>query len=112
MASIRQEKIAAVIQQELGTIFRQRARELCDGGMVSVTVVRTSPDLSIAKCYLSIFGVKEKGQVLENIIANSKTIRHEISQIVRQQLRRVPELQFYLDDSLDYAEEIDRLLKK
>jgi len=80
--------------------------------MVSVTVVRMSPDMGLAKVYLSVFGVENKEDVIESIKVNSKAIRHELSQITKNQLRRVPELMFYLDDSLDYAEEIDQLLNK
>lgn len=80
--------------------------------MVSVTVVRMSPDMGVAKAYLSIFGVDEKADVVKNIKVNTKNIRHELSQITRNQLRRVPELLFYEDDSLDYAAEIDDLLDK
>ena len=112
MASIRQQKIAGVIQKELSQIFRIRARTVCLGAMVSVTVVRMSPDMGLAKVYLSVFGVENKEDVIESIKVNSKAIRHELSQITKNQLRRVPELMFYLDDSLDYAEEIDQLLNK
>jgi len=112
MASIRQEKIAGLIQKELSQIFRREARGLCLGAMVSVTVVRMSPDMGVAKAYLSIFGVDEKADVVKNIKVNTKNIRHELSQITRNQLRRVPELLFYEDDSLDYAAEIDDLLDK
>ncbi len=111
MASIRQEKIAGVIQKELGAIFQRNARELCMGAMVSVTVVRVSPDMGNAKVYLSIFGSKDNQAVLENIRLNAKQIRHELAQIVRNQLRKTPELSFYLDDSFDYAQKINELLK-
>ena len=111
MASIRQEKIAGVIQKELSQIFRVEARSICQGAMVSVTVVRMSPDMGVAKVYLSVFGVGSKEDVIKSIKENSKTIRHQLAQITRNQLRRVPELIFYLDDSLDYANEIEQLLK-
>lgn len=111
MASIRQEKISGVIQKELSQIFRLEARNLCLGAMVSVTVVRVSPDMGVAKVYLSIFGVEDKGRVFKNIELNNKNIRHALSQATNGQLRRTPELMFFLDDSLDYAEEIDRILE-
>jgi ribosome-binding factor A len=79
--------------------------------MVTVTVVRMSPDLSIAKVYISIFGGKNNNDSFENIVNQSKLIRHEISKIVRNQLRKMPELHFYRDDSFDYAQEIDKLLQ-
>ena len=80
------------------------------GVLVSVSQVRVSPDLSIVKAYLSIFPSDRSGEILENIKAQAKTVRYELAQNVKEVLRKCPELQFYLDDSLDYAENIDRLL--
>lgn len=81
------------------------------GVMVSVTRVRVSPDLSICTAYLSIFP-SEKGEVIiNNITANEKAIRYELGTKVRHQLRIIPELRFFIDDSLDYIERIDELLK-
>ena len=82
------------------------------GIIISVSVVRVSPDLSTAKAYLSIFPPEKSAEMIENINANTKTIRYELSQRVRYQLRKTPELSFFLDDSLDYIENIDSLLKK
>lgn len=79
--------------------------------MVTVTIVRVSPDLSLAKVYLSIFAGPDKETVLRNIQENARVIRHDLSQKVKNQLRKTPELAFFVDDSLDYAEEIDKLLK-
>ena len=109
--SVRQEKIANVIKQELGKYFQQNAVSICKGAMVTVTTVRMSPDLSIAKVYISIFGGKDNQDSFNNISENSKYIRHELSQVVKNQLRKTPELHFYLDDSFDYAKKIDTLLK-
>lgn len=78
--------------------------------MVSVSAVKVSPDLSIAKAYLSIFPGDKSQQILENIKRQQKTVRYELAQHVKETLRKCPELQFYLDDSLDYVENIDRLL--
>lgn len=78
--------------------------------MVSVSGVRVSPDLSIAKAYLSIFPSEKSAEILENIKRQQKTVRYELAQRVKETLRKCPELQFYLDDSLDYVENIDRLL--
>ena len=111
MASIRQEKIAGLIQKELSQIFRKEARTICIGAMVSVTVVRMSPDMGLAKAYLSIFGSASKDEVFKNIQAQNKTIRHDLAKSTRNQLRRTPELMFFLDDSLDYADQINQLLK-
>ncbi|MDG1798769.1 MAG: 30S ribosome-binding factor RbfA [Flavobacteriales bacterium] len=109
--SVRQEKIASVIKKELGKYLQQNAIVVAKGAMVTVTVVRMSPDLSIAKVYISIFGGKNNNESFDNIVNQSKLIRHEISKIVRNQLRKMPELHFYRDDSFDYAQEIDKLLQ-
>ncbi|MFP5471163.1 MAG: 30S ribosome-binding factor RbfA [Bacteroidia bacterium] len=112
MASQRLEKISALFQRELSQIFQRESRTLAKGAMVSVTVVRVSPDLSTARVYVSIFGVPNKDEVLVNIRDNAKTIRYTLAQIVKNQLRKTPELHFYLDDSIDYAQNINELLKK
>lgn len=109
--SVRQEKIASVIKKELGKYLQQNAVVVAKGAMVTVTVVRMSPDLSIAKVYISIFGGNNNNESFDNIVNQSKLIRHEISKIVRNQLRKMPELHFYRDDSFDYAQEIDKLLQ-
>lgn len=82
------------------------------GVLISVTRVRISPDLSICTAYLSIFPSEKSKELLENINANEKTIRYELGTRVRNQLRIIPELRFFIDDSLDYIEHIDELLKK
>lgn len=109
MESKRQAKIARYIQKELSEIFRRQTARM-GGVLVSVSTVRVSPDLSIAKAYLSIFPSDKSQEILENIRAQAKTVRYELAQAVKQVLRKCPELQFYLDDSLDYVENIDRLL--
>jgi ribosome-binding factor A len=112
MASIRQEKISSVLQQELSFIFQKETKALCLGSMVSVTKVNISSDLSVAKVYLSIFAADDKEEVLSNIKIHAKQIKHALSQIVKMQLRKTPNLTFFIDNSLDYAEEINELLKK
>ncbi len=110
MESKRQAKIARLLQKELSEIFRKETARLV-GVIVAVTEVRVTPDLSLARAYLSIFPSDKSAEVLENINRQSKTVRYELAQAVRQILRKCPELQFYLDDSLDYIENIDRLLE-
>jgi ribosome-binding factor A len=110
MESTRQSKIARLLQKELSEIFRLQTAKL-GNTLVSVSAVRVSPDLSIAKAYLSIFPSEKKEEMLKSINANAKTIRYELAQKVRYQLRKTPELAFYIDDSLDYIENIDSLLK-
>lgn len=111
MESTRQAKIARLIQKELSEIFRQQTAKT-QGKIVSVTNVRVSPDLSIARVYLSIFPSDNNEEILKSIQDSARTIRYELAQKVRYQLRKCPELSFYLDDSLDYLENIDNLLGK
>lgn len=109
MESTRQAKIARLIQKELSEILRQQTAKT-NGILVSVSAVRVSPDLSIARAYLSIFPSDKAKDILENINRSARTIRYELGQKVRFQLRKIPELAFHLDDSLDYIENIDHLL--
>jgi ribosome-binding factor A len=111
METTRQSKIGRLLQKELGEVFLRETKKM-HGVLISVSAVRVTPDLSIAKVYLSIFPSQKADELLENIRANAKTIRHEVAQIVRYQLRKMPELVFYIDDSLDYIEKIDSLLKE
>ena len=111
MESTRQAKISRLLQKELSEIFRTQTATT-HGTIVSVSAVRVSPDLSIAKAYLSIFPSEKSQEVLESIKRSAKTIRYELAQKVRFQLLKTPELSFYIDDSLDYLENIDRLLEE
>jgi ribosome-binding factor A len=111
MESTRQSKIARLLQKELSEIFRQQTAKT-HGVLVSVSAVRVSPDLSIARAYLSIFPSDKADAIMQNINAGAKSIRYELAQKVRFQLRKTPELYFHLDDSLDYIDNIDRLLEK
>lgn len=111
MESTRQAKIARLLQKELSEIFRRQTAKT-HGVIVSVSQVRVSPDLSIARAYLSVFPSDKGQEILDNITRSAKTVRYELAQRVRFQLRKTPELAFYLDDSLDYIENIDNLLKK
>ena len=110
MDTTRQNKISRLIQKELSDIFLRMTKEM-RGVMVSVSVVRVSPDLGIAKAYLSIFPSEKAGEIIEHLTNNTKAIRFELGNRVRHQLRIIPELRFYQDDSLDYIEHIDQLLK-
>ena len=111
METTRQAKIARLIQKELSEIFRRQTAKT-HGVIVSVSSVKVSPDLSIAKAYLSVFPSDKGPEMIESINKSAKTIRYELAQIVRFQLRKTPELQFSLDESLDYIENIDSLLSK
>lgn len=109
MESTRQAKISRLLQKYLSEIFRQQTAKT-HGTLVSVSAVRVSPDLSIARAYLSIFPSDKSQEILNSITGSAKAIRYELAQLVRFQLRKCPELSFYLDDSLDYIENIDKLL--
>ena len=110
MQETRQNRIARLLQKELSLIFQSQTR-MMHGTMVSVTRVKVSPDLGICTAYLSIFPSEKSEELLKNITANEKTIRYELGTRVRNQLRIIPELKFFVDDSLDYLERIDELLK-
>ncbi len=111
MQETRQNKIARLLQKELSIIFQQQTR-MMRGVMVSVTRTKVSPDLSICTAYLSIFPSEKGEEIVKNINANEKAIRYELGTKVRHQLRIIPELRFFIDDSLDYIERIDHLLGK
>ena len=111
MESTRQQKIARLLQKELSEIFRQETAKV-GNVIVSVSAVRLSPDFSIARAYLSIFPSDKAQILLESINKSAKTIRYDLAQKVRYQLRKTPELFFHIDDSLDYIEHIDNLLNK
>lgn len=111
MQETRQNRISRLLQKELAEIFQGQTRQT-HGLLVSVTRVRISPDLSICTAYLSIFPSEKGKELLENIRLNEKTIRYELGRRVHNQLRIIPELRFFIDDSLDYIDRIDELLRK
>ena len=111
MDSTRQAKIARLLQKELSEIFRRETAAM-GGVLVSVSAVRVSPDLSIARAYLSIFPSGKAEEILKNINNSAKTIRFELAKILRYQLRKTPELSVFIDESLDYIEHIDNILKQ
>ena len=111
METTRQNKIARLIQKELSDIFLLQTKAM-HGVLVSVSVVRISPDMSYARVYLSVFPSERSQEIVKNINDNMKSIRFELGNRVRPQLRIIPELKFFVDDSLDYAAHIDELLKK
>ena len=111
METTRQNKIARLIQKELSDIFLLQAKSM-NGVIVSVTNVRITPDLSIAHAYVSVFPSAKSEDIVNNLNSNMKSIRYELGTRVRFQLRIIPELKFHVDDSLDYLEHIDELLKK
>lgn len=112
MESLRQQKVNKLLAKELAEIFRSESKSLFGGGFITVTTVRISPDLSSAKIYLSIMATKDKAITFKLIQDQNNIIRKKLGLIVGKQLRIVPELMFFIDDSLDYAMKIEALLKK
>lgn len=111
MQETRQNRIARLLQKELAEIFLGQTRQM-RGVMVSVTRTKISPDLSICTAYLSIFPSEKAEEILGNINKNEKSIRYELGTRIRNQVRIIPELRFFIDNSLDYLDRIDELLKK
>mgnify|MGYP002530947595 FL=1 len=111
MDSIRQNKVARLIQRDLSEMFQQEGKEYTEGAMLSVTAVRVSPDLSYAKIYVSIFPSERVEAVMKSLEEKNKSIRFILGKKVGKQMRIVPELRFFVDDSLDYIDKIDELLK-
>lgn len=111
MQETRQNRISRLLQKELSLIFQSQTR-MMHGVMVSVTRVKVSPDLSICTAYLSIFPSEKSDEIIKAVNTNQATIRYDLGQRVRNQLRIIPELRFFVDDSLDYIDRIDELLKK
>ena len=111
METTRQKKVSRLLQKELGIILQKKGNEI-GHKIITVTVVRVSPDLTIARVYLSIFPNKPDENSLETIVKMGSQIRYELGQKVKNQLRVIPELNFFIDDSLDYIENIDNLLSE
>ena len=110
MDTTRQNKIAKLIQKELAEIFLADGIPVYDC-MITVTQTKVTPDLSLARAYLSIFNAEDNEKVMNTVRKNSKDIRYRLAQKVKHQLRIVPQLSFFMDDSLDYLENIENLLK-
>ncbi|ARK11823.1 30S ribosome-binding factor RbfA [Fibrivirga algicola] len=109
MESKRQQKVARQLQKDLGEIFQRELPHAFNGAFITVTNVRVSPDLGIARVYLSFLAAKNKALLMDTIEEKNKTIRQLLGERVRHQLRIVPHLQFFLDDTAEYAEKMDKL---
>ncbi len=107
----RQRKIASVLQKDLVDVLQKDAQAGMQGVIISVSKVSVTPDLGVAKVYLSVFPSSKRDEIVEAVKSNAPLIRHELAQRTRNQLRRMPELLFFGDDSLDYIEEIDKSLR-
>jgi ribosome-binding factor A len=112
MSSVRLDKVSALLKRELSTLFQQNMHTMFEGMMITVTQVRVSPDLGVARAYLSFFPTDKKQRGIELAQEKKGHLRKLLADQVGKQLRKIPELSFFVDDSLDYFEEIDRLLKK
>ena len=110
MEATRQQKIARLIQKDLGMIFQQESRNLFGGAMITVTKTYVSKDLSFAKIYLSLFATKDKEALMDTIRDHTREIRRELGLREHNQLRIIPELHFFIDDSLDYIDKLENLL--
>lgn len=111
MAGLRQEKLASLLKRELATLFQREASTMFNGRFITITVVRLTPDLGMARVYLSILATKDVAADLEMIRDNTKKVRKMLAGTAGKHLRKMPEISFFIDDSLDYYEGIDRLLK-
>lgn len=106
----RQRKIAGVLQKDLVDVLQKAAQDGMKGVIISVSKVTVTSDLGVAKIYLSIFPSEKRAEILKGVKSNTPLIRHEMAQRTKNQLRRMPELLFFGDDTLDYLEEIDKSL--
>ena len=108
----RQKQIAGLIQKELNEIFQRRGLTMLAGGMVSISAVKVTPDLLEVRIYLSLFQVKDRQEVLKLITDKSWEIKRELTQRLAKQLRRMPEIKFFLDETLDYVFKMENLFKE
>ena len=108
----RQQKISRQIQRDIAEILQKEGQAISNGAMITVTTVRVSPDFAYAKVYFSIFPFTRNEEIMASLEKNNWFIRRELGKRIRTQLKIVPELQFFLDDSLEYIENIDSLLKE
>ncbi|MBO5685572.1 MAG: 30S ribosome-binding factor RbfA [Alistipes sp.] len=112
MENTRQQKVAKQIQKDIADIFQKEAAHLVRGLLVTVTTVRVSPDFGYAKIYVSVFPFEHHTALLRTLEENNWLIRRELGRRIRNQLKTIPELQFFIDDSLEYIEHIDEALKR
>ena len=111
MDSTRQKKVSELLLRDMAELLQAFSKKYFKGVLLSVTQVRVSPDLSVANVYLSAFPSDAAGQILSVVREHQQALRHQLGQRVRKQLRKLPDLEFFIDDSLDYLENIEKLLK-
>jgi len=112
MESKRQQKFSRLIQRELADIFQREVQHLFGSAYITVSMVRVSPDLGLARVYLSVMMAQNNEAVLLEVRTNTRTIRHLLAQRIKNQVRVIPELNFYLDDSAAYAAQMDEIFNK
>ena len=112
MENTRQQKIAKQIQKDVAEIFQKEGAAIVRGMLVTVTAVRVSPDFGYAKIYVSVFPFERSQELMQELEKNNWFVRRALGQRIRNQLKSVPEIQFFLDDSLEYIEHIDEALKR
>lgn len=112
MDSKRQEKFARLIQKDLGEIFQMASSRLFGGAFITIREVKVTPDLGLARVYLSFFQIEDKDAMLEKVDMHNREIRHELAQRIRHQVRKIPALEFFIDDTLDYAQHMEEVFKK
>lgn len=110
MESKRQQKFSRLLQKELSEVFQRDVSHLFNGAYLSITTVRVSPDLGVAKIYLSMLLVKNPQEILATVRENTKAVRHALAQRIKNQVRVIPELIFFLDDSAEYAAKMDKII--
>jgi ribosome-binding factor A len=108
----RQKQVGGLIQEEINTIFQRMGLNMMDGGMISISSVKVTPDLLEARIYLSIFNAADNKAVLKKIEEKGWEIKRELASHVKHQLRRIPELKFYLDDTLDHVFKMEEIFKQ
>lgn len=112
METTRQQKIAKQIQKDVAEIFQKEGAPIVRGSLVTVTAVRVSPDFGYAKIYISVFPFEQSDELMKRLEQQNWFIRRALGQRIRNQLKNVPEIQFFLDDSLEYIDHIEKALKE
>jgi len=110
--SIKQKKVGKLIQEELSSVFQKTGWSMRDGGMITITNVNMTPDLLIARISLSLFNIKDEKKMLQEINEHKNELRHQLGNKIRNQVRLIPELEFYSDDTLDHVFKMEELFKK
>lgn len=109
---LRQEKFSKQVQRDLGEIFQQHRHEWLGGEFVTISAVRVTPDLGYVRVYLSLFNVSQRTAVMENVELHAREIRMELARKLKNQVRKIPEITFFEDDTLDYVSKMDKIFEE